>query len=171
MNFQFHARNEAIVNYIRIITEQYDLKEMGVVISPQFSVKIITNVFDEELMKYKFIFLSKKPFNCTNEKQYDEYLNEKRGDLVIGLGKDDGKELVESSMGYVSNGEINLLWEKIINQFKKDFLKGAYVVSPNGMKGYYPNHRYSIGAKEAFDSGVIIKPVAGWNHYELKEQD
>lgn len=171
MNFQFHARKEEIVNYILIIMEQYDLKAMGLVISPQFCVKEITNISNAELMKYEYIFLSKEPFNCTNEEQYDEYLNQKRGDLDIDLGKDDGKELVEASMGYLSNGEINPLWKKIINRFKKDFLKGAYVVSPNGMKGYYPNHRYSKGAKEAFDSGVIIKPIAGWNHYELKEQE
>ncbi|MCM1124251.1 MAG: hypothetical protein NC416_16840 [Eubacterium sp.] len=99
-------------------------------------------------------------------------LNEKRGDLIILLGEDDEIELVESCMGALSADNIDALWKKVITQFKKGLLKGAYVINPNnGGCGYYPNHWYTIGAKVAYEKGVIIKPLAGGNQYLLKKED
>lgn len=51
---------------------------------------------------------------------------------MIELGRDDGIELVESSMGALSDDGIDILWKKIIAQFRKLLLKGAYVATPSG---------------------------------------
>lgn len=88
--------------------------------------------------------------------------------MLISPGADDGIELGESAMGVVSNGGIDSLWKRIINQFKSDLLRGAYAVNPNGKREYYPNHWYTQGAKTAWKNGIIIRPAAGWNHYELE---
>ncbi len=79
-------------------------------------------------------------------------------------------ELSESSMGVVSDDTIDALWEKVIRQFKKGLLKGAYVVTPNGNSRYYPGHWYTQGAKDAYEKGVRIRPLAGWNQYILKRE-
>ncbi len=79
-------------------------------------------------------------------------------------------ELSESSMGVVSDDTIDALWEKVIRQFKKGLLKGVYVVTPNGNSRYYPGHWYTQGAKDAYEKGVRIKPLAGWNQYILKRE-
>lgn len=69
-------------------------------------------------------------------------MKQENGDLIISLGTDDGAELV----------------------------RGAYVVTPDGKRGYYPKHSYTIGAQEAYEKGVAIKPIAGWNYYMLKRE-
>ena len=72
--------------------------------------------------------------------------------------------------GVVSDDTIDALWEKVIRQFKKGLLKGAYVVTPNGNSRYYPGHWYTQGAKDAYEKGVRIRPLAGWNQYILKRE-
>lgn len=90
--------------------------------------------------------------------------------LIISLGTDDEAELVESAMGVVYNDHIDMLWKRIINKFKKKLVRGAYVVTPDGKRGYYPKHGYTIGAQEAYKKGVAIKPIAGWNYYMLEKE-
>lgn len=125
----------------------------------------IKTISSEEVKKNNEVWI------CRTEKDLSlsekDILTSRGGDLIIQIGKDDGEELGESAMGVVAEEEIDLLWKRVISRFKRKLLKGAYVVTPSGMKGDYPNLRYSVGAKEAIDNGVIIKPIAGWNHYEL----
>lgn len=79
-------------------------------------------------------------------------------------------ELSESSMGAISDEEIDRLWKNMISKFSRGLLRGAYVVTPTGIQAYYPKHGYTEGARRAYERGVAIKPVAGWNLYRLEEQ-
>ncbi len=125
---------------------------------------------DEKYENFSEIIVCKSRIEISIKEQYNKYLNEKRGDLIIFIGKDDETELVESSMGACSSDNIDVFWKKVIAQFKRKLLKGAYVVTPSGCSRYYPKHWYTIGAKEAYERGVVIKPIAGWNRYLLKEE-
>lgn len=171
INIQFHAKRKEIVNFIRNIVHQYNLKAFGITLFPEYEAKEIFLSDREKYEKYREIIVCKSGIDICNREQYHEYLNEKRGDLIILLGKDDETELVESSMGALSTDNIDALWKKVITQFKKGLLKGAYVINRNGSSGYYPNHWYTIGAKDAYERGVIIKPLAGGNQYLLKKED
>lgn len=171
INIQFHAKRCETVNFIRNIVHQYNLKAFGITIFPEYVAKEIFLSNKEENVDYNEIIICKGWIDISNIEQYDEYINEKRGDLIISLGKDDETELVESSMGALSTDNIDILWKKVIAQFKKELLKGAYVVNPNGNSGYYPKHWYTRGAKDAYEKGVIIKPLVGWNQYLLKNED
>lgn len=168
INIQFHAKRVETVNFIRNIVKQYNLKAFGIIIFPEYEAKEIFLSDREKYEKYREIIVCKSWIDICNREQYHEYLNEKRGDLIILLGEDDETELVESSMGALSTDHIDTLWKKVIAQFKKELLKGAYVINRNGSSGYYPNHWYTIGAKNAYEKGVIIKPLAGGNQYILK---
>lgn len=171
INMQFHAKRNEIVNFLRNIVQQYNLKAYGITIFPEYEAKEIFLSDREKYENFREIIVCKSWIDICNREQYNEYLNEKRGDLIILLGEDDETELVESCMGALSIDNIDTLWKKVITQFKKGLLKGAYVVNRSGGSGYYPNHWYTIGAKDAYERGVIIKPLAGGNHYLLKKED
>lgn len=169
-NLQFHARRNEIINFIRKIVNENNLKAFGITLFPEYEAKEIF-LSDKEMYEYyNEIVVCKSWIEISNEEQYNEYLNEKRGDLIISLGEDDETELGESSMGALSNDNIDVFWKKVITQFKKELLKGAYVVSPNGCGRYYPNHWYTKGAKDAYEKGIIIKQGPGWNRYLLEKQ-
>ncbi len=74
-------------------------------------------------------------------------------------------------MGVISDDEIDASWKKIIADFKKQLLKGAWVVNPNNeAKSYVKDHRYSLEAKEAYYRDVQIRASAGICIYELNDK-
>ncbi len=166
---QFHITMKEMTLFLEEIMRENKLKCYGYIYFPEHQIVEINAFSTEEIKKYNEVWISRegKDFSLSSK----DILTSRGGDLIIHLGKDDGEELSESAMGVVAEEEIDLLWKRVINRFKRKLLKGAYVVSPSGMKGYYPNLRYSAGAKEAYDNGIVIKPVAGWNHYELVEKE
>lgn len=171
MNVQFHITIEELVTYFYDIVISNELKSYGVMLFPNFKVEDNIVFSADEIKKYNFIILSKNNIDISNKEKYKNYLNKKKGDLIISIGNDDGIELSESSIGVISNNEIDELWKKIIKDLKKILRKGAFVVNIGGDKKYYPNHMYTSGAKKAFENGIVIKPIAGWNKYELVSEE
>lgn len=46
--------------------------------------------------------------------------------------------------------------------------QGVWVMVPkSGVKKYYKNHYFTIGAKNAYEKGVKMKAFAGINEYQL----
>lgn len=168
---QFHAQNSEIVSFLRETVKKNNLRAFGVTFFPKYMAKEIFLSEGEKYEKYNQIIVCQSELEISNKKLYNEYLNKKCGDLIITLGRDDGVELVESGMGVVSDDGIDVLWKKIIAQFRKQLLGGTYIVAPNGDRRYYPKHWYTIGAKMAYEKGVIIRPIAGWNRYILEKAD
>lgn len=167
---QFHALNKEIVSFLKEVVEKNNLRAFGVTWFPHTAQEIF--LFEnEKYEKYNEIIVCRSEIEITSKELYNEYLSKKCGDLIIMLGRNDGIELVESSMGALSDDGIDNLWKKIIAQFRKLLLKGAYVVTPSGYQQYYPKHWYTVGAKMAYEKGTIIKPIAGWNHYILKNEE
>ncbi len=167
---QFHALTNEIVSFLKEVVKQNNLSAYGVTYFPHTAQEIFLSE-NEKYEKYNLIIVCRSKIEITNEKLYDEYLSKRCGDLMITLGRDDGIELAESSMGALSDDGIDILWKKIIARFRKILLKGAYVVTPSGYQQYYPKHWYTVGAKMAYERGTIIKPIAGWNHYKLENED
>ncbi|MBQ6696476.1 MAG: hypothetical protein IJN16_07210 [Lachnospiraceae bacterium] len=164
---QFHATMEEIALFLEAIVNENELKTYGYIYFPTSQVMEITTFSAEELKKYNEVWISRTEQELSMNVK--ELLLNRSGDLIIQLGKDDGTELGESCMGVVAEEEIDSMWKCFIKRLKKQLLKGAYVVTPNGTKTYYPNLWYSVGAKASYEKGVIIKPIAGWNYYELEE--
>ncbi|MBQ9083914.1 MAG: hypothetical protein IJY28_10560 [Clostridia bacterium] len=95
---------------------------------------------------------------------------EKEHGLFICMGQDDQTCIKESLISVAGDGYEFEYWKKKISQFKRTLLKGAYVVNPHfDRKAYYKNVYYTTGAKAAFDHGIQMKPMAGWNFYLLDE--
>lgn len=167
---QFHALNSEVVNFIKEAAKKNDLRVYGVTWFPQYSARELFLDEGDNWENCNEIIVCRNEIEISHEKLYDEYLHKKCGDLIVMLGHDDGKELVESDMGVISNDDIDRLWKNMIANFRKKLLRGAYVVTPTGSQKYYPKHGYTLGAKRAYERGVVIKPLAGWNLYRLEEQ-
>lgn len=107
-----------------------------------------------------------------------QFIYVKRGDffdeanlLCVHIGKCDTESISESVISIKGDGEDFEYWKKLISKFKRTLLKGAYVVNPyRNSKTYYKNIYYTIGAKQAFDNGMSMKPIAGWNYYLLAQE-
>lgn len=170
INFQFHAKYCEITQFLQSVIEENAIKVYGINLFPYCRKDILKHIciHHSEMARYKFIVLSRHNIEIGACEQYNQFISESRGNLFITIGEDNGTELFESAMGVISDDVIDKLWIKIINQFKGPLLKGAFVTSPNGLSQYYPNHRYSQGAKQAYDNAVIIRARAGWNHFELR---
>lgn len=166
---QFHITMKEMAAFLEEIIKMNELKFYGYIYFSEHQIVELDTFSQEEIKKYNEIWISREEKDLLLSKK--DILLGRIGDLCIQLGKDDGEILGESSMGAVAEEEIDLLWKRLISRLKRKLLKGAYVVTPSGIKEYYPNLRYSVGAKEAYDNGVIIKPIAGWCHFELVEKE
>lgn len=167
---QFHALNSEVESFIKEVAKKNDLRVYGVIYFPQYSAKELPVEESETWEGCNLIIVCRNEINISDKKLYDAYLQKKCGDLFITLGRDNDMELAESSMGAISDEEIDRLWKNMISRFSRRLLRGAYVVTPTGIQAYYPKHGYTEGAKRAYERGVAIKPVAGWNLYRLEEQ-
>lgn len=167
MNLQFHATKKEILGFVSETAKKYELNIYGILVFPEFSFGELSPDDLDDTIHYTEIILSKNKLLFLDYKEYKNYLFERKGDLFVEPGIDDGSILSESSMGALSNDEIDPLWKKIRRQFTKGLLKGAYVANWQG-RWYYPNHWYSEGARKLYQQGVCIKPIAGNTHYELE---
>ncbi|MBQ3891651.1 MAG: hypothetical protein II740_09945, partial [Lachnospiraceae bacterium] len=97
-----------------------------------------------------------------------DFLKNLDNKLGITIGKETEEKLLESSMWVWAEREIDSDLRRIINSFKKIMNRGAWVIGPNdSSKKYYKNHMYTNNAKTAYENGILICPLAGWNHYEF----
>lgn len=175
INLQFHATQEEIIELIKRSLNSFNLYMISIKIFPTFQWELISiNEFQDKLSiinESEMIFLrTSKPDVLPNE--YMKFLNENKNSLVFSIGKQNDNILKESSIGTIAEDiETLKIWKRIINEFKKNMLRGAWVINPkNGTKGFYKNHYYTTMAQKAFKEGVRIEPIAGWTLYYLTHE-
>lgn len=171
MNMQFHATIEDIHELILSIINNYKYKICGIRYFPNFTIEnIADNLEITDIKKYDYIVLSKNSIPIANN-NYD-FMKMQNNNLIIDIGTSDNGEIRESAISVFSETEIDSEWKRVINNYKKSLLKGAWVVNPNtNARAYYKYHRYTINAKKAYENGTPICPIAGWNKYELVSED
>jgi hypothetical protein len=81
--------------------------------------------------------------------------------------------LRESSIGVVATNQDALqTWRKIIKSAKSNLQKGAWVLNPvSGARQRDENHYFTAGALAASRDGVKMLAAAGWNQFELGDDD
>lgn len=167
-NIQFHATIEDIYDFIlSFYDNRYTI--CGVAFSPNFEIEYLSKELIN-IKKYHCIVISKKEIH-TAKNNY-EFMKMQDNNLIIEIGKIDNEMIKESAISVFSETEIDTEWKKIISTFKKSMLRGAWVVNPNpnGGKVYYKNHLYTENAKNAYENGIKICPICGWNVYELSDE-
>lgn len=169
---QFHATIEDIHEFILSVIGNHSYRVCGVAYSPYYTIEDIEGNIDiKDIKKYDYIVISKDSIPRADNNY--NFMKLQNNNLFIDIGKNNNKEIKESAISVFSETEIDSDWKRIINKYKKSMLKGAWVVNPDtNKKTYYKNHKYTVNAKLAYENGVKICPIGGWNIYELtNEQD
>lgn len=165
LSIQYHATHEDILEFISAIDERYVVGK--VILFPDFKVvEVGKEAKAAEIEDADMLVISKS--NIQQSDDYNSFIKMQDNNLVINAGKEDDNKLCESQMSVWTEGELDSDFVKIVKTFKKQMNRGAWVVNPiNGAKKYYKNHLYTDRAKLAYEKGIKICPVAGWNIYEL----
>lgn len=166
-NLQFHAMTEDICKFINTLLQDKQYSACGVILFPEFAAKSITDELStDEIAKYDIVVISTQEIRYSDN--YRDFMRRQDNNLGITIGHLADNKLNESSMWVFSEHEIARVWKTLIGRFKRSLLKGAWVVDPvSGDRSYYKNIRYTENAKKAYENGMEICPVAGWNRYEL----
>lgn len=169
INIQFHATHEDILELILGINERYIVSK--VTLFPDFElIEVGRAAKVVELEDADMIVISKS--NLQSSEDYNSFIKMQDNNLVIRLGKEHDNKLYESSMFVWTEKELDNDFVKIIKSFKKQMRRGAWVLNPNsGVKKYYNNLLYTDRARQAYEKGVTICPIAGWNLFELTNDD
>ena len=169
ISIQFHATCFDLFEFI-IEMKKNSFSVCGLILFPQFEIKKITEELEAyDIKKFNMVITSK--LDIQNEDSYGSFIKKQDNNLIITIGKESDDELYESSMEIWSELEIDSDLKKYITSYKKKMNRGAWVLNPyNNSRKYYKNHMYTINARLAYERGVKIYPVAGWNLYELKNE-
>ena len=158
--FQFLATREEINSFVESLCANAEVSiAIGNCESPNELSILQTGLTSDQICKCSFIYIKLgASFDKSNS-------------MFICMGQDNEKCISESSIGIKGEGIEFDYWKKQISKYKRTLSKGAYVVNPycNG-KTFYGNVYYTKGTKEAFDRGIQLKPIAGWNYYLLSDE-
>lgn len=174
INLQFHATQDEIIEVIKNSVTEYGLFLVSSQLFPEFTCELINiEEFDEKvsiLKNSRMIFLyNYKP--DTSIKNYMNFLETNKEFLLFDISNQDKNTLRESSIGTITyDTETLKIWKNIIGKFKRNLIKGAWIVwHMTGTKRYEKNHYYTISAKRAFEDGIKIVPFSGQYEYMLND--
>lgn len=173
---QFHATPSEIVN----VLAQFRAKVACNVAVARTSIEDVTLYNRDEVIDWLNIselardasrgvrvYLSESKLTCPSSSRY--FLDFNMGSTIVNIGKMTDSSLQETSISCKSENPDDLEFtKKAINLFRKITKTGAYAFKP-GEDGelFYKNHRYSQGAKDLYDKGYEIKPIAGSIRHRL----
>lgn len=170
-SLQFHATTDDIYKFVIELLGNSQYNACGIILSPKFKIIEFDKLCDfHAFEKFEMIFISKEQINFYEN--YKDFSENQDNNIGILLGYNDADTIKESSMWIKSEDVIDKDFKKCINRFKNNLINGAWIVNPyTGDKAYYKNHKYTINAKKAYESGIKICPIAGWNIYELVSEE
>jgi len=169
-NFQFYATHDEIRSFLDEVLSAKDAYIYLVRVYPEYAVLEVTQNQRCELGQWTFALFSACRRQINTKEEYSAHTRTSHGDLILYIGQETESELKESSIGASAEHSINPKWTSLIGRLKKNCIKGAYLVTPQNRRQYYPGIRYTQGAQAAWQKGKTIRPVAGWNRVELTSE-
>lgn len=166
MGFQFHATKSEIIEVVKKSQNLFDLYMFSIKLFPEFEYFLISkNEFAEKLSFLNdsdMIFLSVSKPDIIPKEYYD-FVRSNKESLVFQFGKQNDNFLTESSIGTLADdNEALKKWKKIINDFKKTMLKGAWIYNDlTDTKAFYKNHYYTETAQKLYKEGAEIRQFVG----------
>jgi hypothetical protein len=164
ISIQFHALPSELLPLIHKCIDEMNLHFIGILFHP-FSARELTDEKIEEAVLVgpyeRFIFAEKMlilPIDSVAN-----LTEQVPGALYLDIGRESPQQLSESWLACRTGGSpINPKWKKIASWLRSMTQVGAVAVSPStGATSRLRNHRFSSGAKELCDRGLLIRPVAG----------
>lgn len=166
-NFQFYATHGDIQRFIDHVISANEVHVYLVRLFPEYAMLEIIPGQAYELRQWTLAVFSECRREIDTMEAYSIYSHTIHDDLTMHIGEETETELRESFICSAAENAVNPVWLKLIRILKKSCLKGAYVVTPQNSRQYYPHIAYSEGAQAAWRNGKAIRPVIGWNRVEL----
>jgi len=170
-NFQFYATHDEIMRFIDNVRAMHNLHIYLVRVYPEYRMLEVKHNQDYDLTQWTLALFSAHEREIGSKEAYCAYSKTIHGDLILHIGEETETELRESSIGAAQEQGINPTWVKLIDLLKKKCRKGAYMVTAQNIRKYYPQIRYSEGAREACRTGKTVRPIVGWNRVELVSEE
>ena len=171
MSMQFHATvNELYTVIGEMLDKGYSV--MGFILSRDFKlIPVNKQTGIDEFRSLYGVIVSKKEIEKGNS--YAEFLENQDDYLGMYIGEETESYLLESTIWAAAEDSIDPDWRKFINRYKRKMLRGAWVINPEtDSRAYSKNHMYTAGAKERYDSGVVIRQFKGlFFYYALVRED
>ena len=162
INFQFHARRNELLTFISEMANEHNLYVVSVELFPNFKYRIETEINDLIFNQDARLIVLSVNYPILDLTDYNDFCKTIRGNFTIFLGMDSNNIIQNSSMGCLSDTEVDKLWVKINNKYKRKMLKGAWGINPlNGGKFYYKNHYYTEQAKMAYENDYKLHSSVG----------
>ncbi|CEG27196.1 hypothetical protein [Bacillus sp. B-jedd] len=175
--FQFHATKSEIIEVVKNSQNLFDLYMFSAKLFPEFEYLLISkNEFEEKLSFINdsnmiFLLVSKPQDIMPND--YLDFVRINKNCLVFQLGRQNEKFLTESSIGTLADDKEALkVWQKVIKDYKKTMLKGAWIYNEmTELKVFNKNHYYSETAQKLYKEGAEIRQFVGGSNLYYLNQD
>lgn len=172
---QFHAVPEEILDFVKSVSRDLGLVVVVMVLKP-FKIELIDNLDKlEEILAQKReadirIALKAGEIDLT-AKSPNNFFDLNSDCITVDIGTLSARALNESSLSFQSDStEAFRTANKVANKLKKFTKSGAIAVNPDtGAEAKIRSHRYTEMAKQKYDEGIKILPVAGKNLFKLTD--
>lgn len=172
---QFHALPQEILDLVNEFKNETPCSFALIEANPFHLV--LFNISDEfDLAVILKVLLSKRAVIALTNHQsllpadsFNKFLDLNSEVVTIDVGRHSNGELCESGLSCIANSEeATEFANKIVKKLKKITHAGVLAVNPNsGIETILRTHRYTRGAKNLFDDGEKILPIAGNSIYRL----
>jgi hypothetical protein len=170
IGFELFATNSEIIDFALETVRQNQLY----FVYQDFKKNFITcsdvgNLEKESLLGITNIAIYDYEPSSYNGSLYDYYKLNPNG-LLVRLGKETDEYLEESFVSSIcSEPETLKMWKRIVSRYKRQLLKGAWVVNGfTGNKRYVKSRYYSFDAKMLYLKSVQMKVLN--DHYLLEDE-
>lgn len=167
MTMQIHVTKEDFFTFISEMAQK-DFCIKGIKTDPDFEIFSIGKDFSlKQMENMERVFISKKEIE--EAQSCRTFMQNTLNTIGIEFGIEKQDSLSESRMWIVSEGEIDPELKRIYTNFRKNMIKGAWVIcpDPNVGKRYKKNHYYTMNARKANKSGMKMFAFAGCSYYDL----
>lgn len=165
---QLHITPNEIMALANSIKNEFDLYMVVMNYNPFFvQEKQLISLNDIAENGCRILFSQTLPFLEVNTSL--QFIDNNKCFVGIEVGKNSSTELEESSIFCVTESETELkISNRILNRLKKQIQKGAVINNPNAQTTHLStNHKFTLGAKQLYDTGVKMSSIGGGIYYEL----
>jgi hypothetical protein len=173
---QLHGLHTELTGFACRVATDLGVRLGFVSLDPVFDVKLVDTKRCEEtllaLQQATLVFFLEEQL-CLDVSGLNGLVDKNPDSLVFRIGRTTETEIYESVLsGRPTGAEAVKIGSSIAAALREVTLSGVYVVDPHtGRRVASRHHRYTKGAKDEFEKGILLKPVAGWNQIEIDDLD
>jgi hypothetical protein len=169
---QFHALPSEIAPLIKDLIDELGWHCIGVRYQPFGARELLPEEIIREIVDGPYFRVLLTPDAPTHPFDSPQQLNESIPDaVVLNIGREGPDGLDESFLSCRTyDSSIASACEQLAKRLRAITHAGARGVSPTGEEQWYAGHRYTEGARQLYERGVPIRPMAGEVRMELVDR-